>query len=98
MTETPSTPSRSAMRVRRTASRVVSAPVPAYTGTRFADVGHRRGDHFLLLALVECVELAVGAEHEDAVYALGDEVIDEPLEAAAGRGPRWPAWAWRRVG
>src|SRR2546421_136765 len=30
---------------------------------------------------VERVELAVGAEHEDAVDAAVDEVVDEPLEA-----------------
>ena len=31
--------------------------------------------------LVEGVELAVGAEDEDAVDAAGDEVVDEPFEA-----------------
>src|SRR5262249_657215 len=50
-------------------------------GDAAVDVGDRRGDHLLLLALVEGVELAVGAEDEDAVDAVGEEVVEEPLQA-----------------
>jgi hypothetical protein len=35
-------------------------------------VGNGRGDHLLLLALVERVELAVRPQNEDAVDALAD--------------------------
>src|SRR5262249_41435013 len=38
------------------------------------------GDHLLLLALVQGVELAVGAQDENAVDPLRDQVIQEPFE------------------
>ena len=41
---------------------------------------HGRGDHLLLLALVQGVELAVGAEDEDAMDAGADEAIEEPFQ------------------
>ena len=49
-------------------------------GHPLVDVGHRRGDHLLLLGLVQGAELAVGAEDEDAVDPAGDQVIDEPAQ------------------
>ena len=98
MTDTPSTPSRSAIFVSRTDLARRLRPGAGEDRHALVDVSHRRGDDFLLFALVERVELAVGAEHEDAVNAVGDEVVEEPAAGAAGRGPRWPASAWRRGG
>ena len=98
MTETPSTPSRSAIlrEAHRLARRLGAGA--GVDGHALVDVLHGGGDDVLLLALVQSVELAVGAEDEDAVHAAADEVVDEPAAAAADRGPRWPASAWRRAG
>ena len=61
-------------------SRVRLGPGAGEHGDSPVDVGHRGGDHLLLLALVQGVELAVRAEDEDAVHAVADEVVEEPSE------------------
>src|SRR5204862_5084265 len=50
-------------------------------GYALVDVGDRGGDHLLFLALVKGVELTVGAEHEDAVDAGRDLLVDEGAQA-----------------
>ena len=69
MTETPSTPSFSA--ILREADGFARRLGPGAGVDRHAavDVRHGGGDHLLLLALVQGVELAVGAQDEDAVHA-----------------------------
>jgi len=52
-------------------------PVVTAQKLQFFDGG---GDHLLLLVIVHRVEFAIGAEHEDAVDAAVDKVIEEPLE------------------
>ena len=80
MTDTPSAPSRSAMCVSRTDLARRLGAGAGVDGHALVDVGHGRGDDFLLFALVEGVELAVGAEDEDAVDAVVDEVVEEPAQ------------------
>jgi hypothetical protein len=43
-------------------------------------VGHGRGDHFLLFALIQSVKLAISAKYEDAVNAVGDEAVEKPTQ------------------
>jgi len=50
-------------------------------GNTLVYMSNGRGDDFLLFALIERVKLAVGAEYENAVDAVGDEVVDEPAQA-----------------
>ena len=80
MIDTPSTPSRSAIFVRRITSRVVSAPVPGINGNAVVDVSDGGGDDFLLFALIQSVKLAIGAEDEDAMNAVFDEMVEEPFQ------------------
>ena len=70
------------------ASRVVSAPVPAYTGSALVHVRDGRGDDLLLLGRVEGVALAGRAEHEDAVDARWRSGGRSPGRAAGNRPPR----------
>src|SRR5579875_3874144 len=44
-------------------------------------MSNRCSDDFLLLALIQSVKLAVGAENKDAVNPIGDEMVDEPFQA-----------------
>ncbi len=74
---TPSAPSFSARRLRRTTSRVSSAPVPISTGhapRRLADDDLR---HQRLLVIVEGQEFAGRAERDQPMDALRDLPIDE---------------------
>ena len=43
-------------------------------------MGHGRGDHFLLFALIQSVKLTISAEYEDAVNAVGDEAVEKPTQ------------------
>ena len=54
-------------------------------GHTFVHMSNRRGDDFLLLTLVEGVKLAVGAEDENTMNAVGDEVIEEPRRRGRSR-------------
>ncbi len=76
ITETPAAPSRSAILVRRMTSRVVSAPVPTKTGERPFTCAMVSTTTICFSRSSSRVELAGGAEYEDAVHAAREHEVD----------------------
>ena len=73
---TASARSRSAICVRRTASRVVCATGPGDHRHPAANVGYRFGDDRLLLVPVERIELARRAQDEDSMHTGRQKPVD----------------------
>jgi hypothetical protein len=70
------------------ASAVELPPVPAMIGNAPARMLDREPDQLLVLVDVDRRRLAGGAHHHDAVGALLDVPVDQPLERPRSRGVR----------